>query len=833
MLVINLKQSIRNLSRNRIYTIINIAGLGIASAFIILVALYVQHALQMDKYSPKTRNIYRTETTDLFNLSVNEPPKGFFIRLAKSAAERYQVASPLILAGDLKKNFTEIKDVTRFQKGWNPVLRVNNQSFKEDASKVATVDANFFSFLDLPIAQGNASKPFENINSAVITERAAKKYFGTTNPVGQTITIKEFKDQLYTITAVAKDFPVNSSIQFEIMTLNEAQPGYEQKLSNGTNSMSHTTLFEVKEGTDMNALNKRLAAFGTVYFKDFVKDMQTYSEQARGVTFQLRTRPMRECHFNSSDWPYFTDIKSVYQLLLLALIALAIACLNYVLLSLSRVAARSQEAGIRKTMGGSWKDIIRLFLTETQLLVSLSLILGVIIAIVALPFFNSLTNVTILHTELYKWDVLLIVIVLSILLTLVAGIYPAMKMAGISPLNMLRKYSTYKINPALSKVFITLQYTTCIVLIVFAIVIAQQMTHVYNKDLGFDKEQTILLQNPFRFDQEKTVSVREQLKNYVATQSSLTNFSGTASRYGTADNMNGFVINGKREYALEMSVDYDYFSFNKIPIIKGRALSPDFKIDTSRQDFPKEALDSTSSRTMSNIVVNETLYNLLGKPSLGSINRSMGSIIVGVCKDYYVMSVNRKIDPVYHVCRPKSIGYFMLKIGKGQNISTVLDKLKPEWDKITGNQPFSFYFMDEDVKKQYESYARWMKIITSASWLAIFIACLGLFGLSAVTAVNKTKEVGIRKVLGANVVQLFYTLNKGILLMVLLSMVIAAPIAVYVSDQWLQDFASRINLHWSVIAIAGIIGLICALIAVSFQTIKVSKTNPVTSLRTE
>lgn len=833
MTFINLKQSIRNLHRNRIYTVINVAGLGISSAFIILVALYVHHALQMDKYSAKTKNIYRTETTDLFNLTVNEPPKGFFNRLAKSATQRYQVASPLILAEDLKKNFPEIKDATRFQKGWSPVIRINNQSFKEDGSKVATVDANFFSFLDLPLVQGNAAKPFDNKNSAVITERAAKKYFGTSNPVGQAISIKEINDQLYTISAVAKNFPVNSSIQFDIMTLNEAQPRYEQQMSSGTNSMSHTTLFEVKPGTDMNGLNKRLAAFGTVYFKDFVKDMQTYSEQARGVNFQLRTRPFRECHFNISDWPYFTDIKSVYQLLLLALIALGIACLNYVLLSLSRVVARSQEAGIRKTMGGSWKDIIRLFLTETQLLASLSLLLGLVIAFVGLPFFNSLTNVTILHAELFNWNVLLVVVILSVILTLIAGIYPALKMAGISPLNMMRKYSTYKISPALSKVFITLQYTACIVLIVFAVVIARQMTHIYNKDLGFEKEQTLLLQNPFRFDDKKTVSLREQLKNYVTAQSSFTNFSGTGSRYGFADNMNGFVINGKREYAIEMSVDYDYFNFHKIPIVKGRVLSPDFKIDTSRQNFPQEALDSTSSRTMSNIVVNETLYNLLGKPPLGEINRSMGSIIVGVCKDYYTMSVNRKIDPAYHVCRPKHIGYFLLKVGKGQNVATVLDKLKPEWDKITANQPFSFYFMDEDVRKQYESYARWMKIITSASWLAIFIACLGLFGLSAVTAVNKTKEVGIRKVLGASLAQLFYSLNKGTLLIILLSIIIAIPVAVYISNQWLQNFASRIQLHWSVFAIAGIIGLICALIAISFHTIKVSQANPVGALRND
>lgn len=833
MAFINLKHSIRNLSRNKVYTIINMAGLGISSAFIILVVLFVHHALQMDKYSPKTKDIYRVEMTDLFNASINQPQKGFFNRLAKSATEKYGTSTPLILAGDLKKNFPEVKDVTRFQKGWNPVVRINNQSYKEDGSKVATVDTNFFTFLDLPIEHGNAAKPFENKSSVVITERAAEKYFGTSNPIGQFISIKEIQEQLFTVSAVAKDFPANSSLQFDIMRLNESESRYEQQMNSGTNSMSHTTLFQLAPETNIPAFQKKLNAFGVTYFKDFVQDMKTYSEQARGVEFQLRSRPFTECHFNVSDWPYFTDIKSLYQLLLLALIALAIAGLNYVLLSLSRVVARSQEAGIRKTMGAGWKQILRLFLTETQVLVSVSLLLGFVIAVVALPYFNSLTNIVILPDELFDLNVLLIIIGLSVLLTLIAGIYPALKMAGISPLNMLRKNSTYKISPALSKLFITLQYTACIVLIVFAIVIAKQMTHIYNKDLGFDKEQVLLLQNPYRFDDAKTVSLRDQLRNYVSSQPSLVNFSGTGARYGSADNMNGHIINGKREYVVEKSVDYDYFSFNKIPIVKGRAFSPDYKIDTSRQSFPNEALDSNSSRTMSNIVVNETLYNLLGKPELGKINRSMGSIIVGVCKDYYFMGVNKKIDPAYHVCRPKFIGYFLLKIGKGQNMASVLEKLKSEWDKITGNQPFTYSFMDEDVKKLYESYARWMKIIGSASWLAIFIACLGLFGLSAVTSVNRTKEIGIRKVLGAGIPQLFYTLNKGTFLMVLLSIIIAIPIATYISKDWLQGFSNRIDLHWSIFAFAGLIGIVCAIVAVSFHTVKTAQANPVKSLRSE
>ncbi len=834
MLIPGIKQAFRNLKRNKIYTVINVVGLGVSSAFIILVALYVRHAAEMDQFSPQTKNIYRVEMTDLFSASVNKPQQGFLNKLLKSASEKNQITTPVILAPDLKKNFNEIKAVTRFGYGYAPVIRLNNQSFKEEGNKVAEVDDNFFSFMGFPLVQGNAAKPFENNNSAVISERAAKKYFGNSNPIGQTFTSNEEEGKLFTISAVAKDFPANSSLQFDIMTPIEGSPYYERQVKNGTNSMSHITLIELAEGTDLPAFQKRINSFGVAYFKDFVKDMQIYSEQAKGAGFKLSVRPYTEAHYNTSwPWPYFTDLKSVIQLSLLALIALAIACLNYVLLSLSRVATRSQEAGIRKTMGAGWKQIVQLFLTETQVLVSFSLLAGFLISIIALPYFNTLTNVTILPAELFQWDSLVIVIVLSVILSLIAGMYPAFKMAGISPLNMMRKFSTYKLNPSLSKVFLTLQYTACIVLIVFAIVIAKQMTFIYNRDLGFDKEQVLFLENPFRMDVDKSVSLREQIKNYVGSQSSFTNFTGVGHRFAQGYNMNGHVIDGKREYVAEMNVDYNYFGFNKIPIVKGRDFSPDFKIDTSRQEFPKEKLDTMSSRTMANIIVNETLYKMLGNPPLGEINRAMGSIIVGVCRDYYYMGATQKVGPAYHVCRPKRVGFFMIKIGKGQNIATVLEKLKTEWNKATNNESFSYSFLDADVKKLYESMERWMNIINSASWLAIFIACLGLFGLSAVTAVNKTKEIGIRKVLGAGIMELFYSLNKGTFLIVLLSIVIAIPVAVYISKDWLESFAYRIDLHWSIFLAAGAIGIVSAVAAVSFHTVKASQVNPVKSLRSE
>jgi putative ABC transport system permease protein len=405
-------------------------------------------------------------------------------------------------------------------------------------------------------------------------------------------------------------------------------------------------------------------------------------------------------------------------------------------------------------------------------------------------------------------------------------------MAGIKPLNVLNKFGTYKLNPTLSKVFITLQYTACIVLIVFSIVIARQIHFVNNKDLGFDKEQTVIIQNPY-WDKDKTLSLREQLYRFASSQPSIVGVTGSTFRYGTGSERNGHTINGTKYLLNNMVVDFDYFEYNKIPIVKGRSFSREYVLDTVRMNIPKQQLDSLNTQTRSNMVVNETLYNMLDQPPLNEWNKQLGGFIVGVCKDYFFMGLDQKIAPAYHVCRPGRIRFFWFRLAKGQNLATNINKLKSEFNKATGGEDFSYYFMDDDVKSLYESHERWFKIISFASWMAIFIACLGLFGLSAVVAVNRTKEIGIRKVLGASATQLFYTLNRQSLIIVLVSILIAIPIANYVSSNWLENFAYRIQMSWVFFAVASFIGFTCALIAVSYHTLKVANSNPVESLRTE
>ena len=833
MNILNLKHSLRNLRRNKIYSLINLVGLGVSGAFILLIALYVRHAVIMDKYSASLKNVYRIEATDRWS-KPDTTKKGFFDWLARSGEKKYQLAMPVILAEDLERQFPEINSFCRINPSWEPVIVANGQQFDEESEKVVYVDKNFFSFFDLPLTNTNTANAFTSNNSVVISERAAKKYFGNADPVGKVIMLKDGGDKIYTVSAVAKNFPSNSSMQFDVLFPVESRDDFERKRNEGVNSSSILTLVQLKEGTDVDAFKKKLSVFGEEYFKPLAEMFKKYDPNRSDTKFNLSIRLFSAGHYNvSSPWFYFTDLKSIYQLSLLALIALGIACLNYILLSLSRVSARSQEAGVRKTVGAGWKHIISMFLMETFTMVIIAMIAGYIIAVIALPYFNELTKIRIPVIELFNWKFVAVGVGLAILLTFLAGIYPAIKMAGIKPLSVMSKFSTYKMDPSLSKIFITLQYTACIVLIVYSIVIAQQIKFINNKDLGFEKEQTLIVKNPFWGDRQKTLALRDQLYQYAASQPDLTGATGADFRFAGISNRNGHNIDGKKEMIASMNIDYDYFTFNKISLLKGRFFSKEFISDTARLNISKEQLDSTATRTQAHLVVNETLYKMLGFPPLNEVNRSLGGIIVGVSSDYFFMGLQQKIEPAYHRCNPKGLGYFWFKIGENKDIVAATNKLKSRFKELTNGEELKFSFMDEDINVVYESHQRWLKVINVASWMAVFIACLGLFGLSAIIAVNRTKEIGIRKVLGASVVHVFYSLNRQTLLIVLLSIIIAVPVALYVSNSWLQNFAYRIELKWGIFALAGLIGFVCALVAVSYHTLRAANHNPVKSLRTE
>jgi putative ABC transport system permease protein len=835
-MLLNLRQSLRNLRRNKTYTLINLIGLGLACAFIILVALFVGHETRIDTFHANSSRIYRIEMSNMSDLADTTANHGFFAALAGSAEEKNILATPVVLAIDLKKNFPEIQDVVRMTTAWRPLVSVGQQNFAEDGEKVAYVDNSFFSVFSFPLLSGNPSNALSDHNSVVISESAAHKYFGSDNPIGKTLSISTEENRLFKVSAVVKDFPTISSMHFDVMLPVEGSSDYAERLRNGTNQLSHLMVVELAPNTDVAAFRQKLRTFGKTYFKSWIDEWQQLSGERR-IDFRLDIRPFAEGHFNKSGgWFQYTDLSGMFELITLTLVAVLISCLNYILISMSRVAARSQETGIRRVIGATKMHIITSCLTETFALVLLSVLAALLISIVALPYFNRLTAAEVSFSELFRPGILALLVGIIALLTLAAGIYPALVTAGIRPISLLRKFSAYKLNPALSRMVVVVQYTACIVLIFFAVVISRQMNFVYNKDLGFARGQVLMVEDPYvmsSYNLAKSALLHEEIRQYAATHPAITGMTTASLRLGNGLETNGHVINGKREMISSMIVDFNFFDFNKIPIISGRAFSPAFPSDSSRLSISKAQRDTTSSAVFSYLVVNETLYKLLGQPPLNVINRSLAGIIIGVCKDYHFQGLQQQIGPVYHRCRPARANYYWLRIGNGQDVAPVVDNLKKTMASLTGNAPFNYSFQDEDIRKMYESDKRWMNIIGVASFSAILIACLGLFGLSAIISISRTKEIGIRKVLGAEIAALYLNLNKGTLVMIGVSVIIALPVARWIATSWLRGFAYRIGLDWGIYTLSILLAVVCALLAVSYHTLRAAMANPINSLRTE
>ncbi|MEO6630474.1 MAG: FtsX-like permease family protein, partial [Mucilaginibacter sp.] len=348
-----------------------------------------------------------------------------------------------------------------------------------------------------------------------------------------------------------------------------------------------------------------------------------------------------------------------------------------------------------------------------------------------------------------------------------------------------------------------------------------------------DRDLVLRAENPYGWNEsQKAGAFKERLTHYAETNPALAGMTSTSFSFGS-HSANNFIINGERTMVLFLNVDYNYFTFNKIKIIAGRDFSRDIATDSSKTIIPDLEKSHKGSLARHTVIVNETLYKMLGKPELGVINRTMGGMIIGVCKDYHTDDFTKKIEPAYHTVNYGGLFSYFIRVKPGQPIPKVIDDIKANWNKLTGNLPFSYTFLDEDVAKSYEAYQRWMTTITTSCILAIVIACLGLFGLSGLNTINRTKEIGIRKVLGASVSNLFLLLNRATLIMASGSFIVAAPIAYYLVHQWLDNFAYRITPDWGLFITAGIIAMITAIIAVSYHTVKAAMSNPVKSLRSE
>ena len=830
------KIAIRNLLNKKIYSAINLLGLSIGTAFCLLVYLYIQYERSFDTFHEKGERLYRLEAvTKKFNYNDEKKSKGFFSFLSKSGAnDRNMISHPCVLAGDIKNSLPEVEAVVR-AKGNQPVIWVDKQAFNVESGKFVYADKNFFTVFDFPLIKGNPSSVLQDIHNVVINERTAKRFFGNTDPIGKTINFPEKDSSVFVVAGVAKDFPANSSIDYDIVAPMEALPGYQEDAADRSNNhFSYLTFLLLKKNINVDAFKNKLAAFSKDYFAATVKEWRESDPEKKQIDFQLTIRPYADVHYNVNSLGHYTNLENIYELVALAIIIVLLAAVNYILLTLTNTVSRSQEVGIRKTMGAERKHVVLQFLMETQILVLVSIIGGLVLCVASLPLFNSLTDANIDLRFFSIPDFFAAGCILFIVLGVVAGFYPAFVMSGMKPLNMLRKFSSVKMNPFLSKTLVVAQYSACILLIISSLVISRQMKYINTMNLGFDKDQVVVVENPYEWGSDERKNLPKQIGQYATGDPVIAGTTFSNSNFGTGFNFNSHIINDKREMITQMVVDFNYFDFMNIKMVKGRSFSKDMPTDSADIELTKDQRMEKASAARHAIVVNETLYNMLGQPPLDEINRSMGGRIIGVCQDYQFINSTQKILPTYHMIRQKAgYSYLYFKIKKNESIAKSMDKIKSNWDKITAKQPFSFSFMDEEVAKSYESYTKWLKIINIATLIAVVIACMGLFGLSAIFAMNKTKEIGIRKVMGASLSNIFVLLNKDVIKLALISFIIAVPLALYFMNNWLQNFAYRIELNWIFFGAAGCIGLLLAIVAVSYHSLKAASVNPVKSLRTE
>ncbi len=511
-------------------------------------------------------------------------------------------------------------------------------------------------------------------------------------------------------------------------------------------------------------------------------------------------------------------MQSIYQLGCIVVIILLLAALNYVLITVSNAAARSQEVGVRKVMGAGRGGLIMQFWVETQLMVLIATGIGMALAFAGVPLLKSIIGSGVRYGDITWREVLMAAFALSVVLGLLAGYYPALLISRLKPVSILRGWSAFRIRPRFSRILVVVQFSCCVMLMISAFVIDRQMNFINNKDLGFDKDQVLIVHNP-GLESVDAKRVTDRLGFFAQRHSGILSYSVMNGGLSGESNSTGFSLDGILQRMKVLTVGYGYFKMLGLPMVKGREFSLAFPGDTARK-----------ARA---VVVNQSMWNLLGSHAkLGVFDDSLDATIIGVVKDYHFENLSQPVAPLVHRLVKNGPSEFLFKVRAGEMQPTIA-ALEAAWKGITNNYPFEYTFLDQSIAHMYESDMRWRKVVEVSSVFAILIACLGLFGLSAISVANRMKEIGIRKVLGASLFDIAATLSLRFVMMILFAFAVAAPIAGWLMNRWLQGYAARIEVAWWMYALVGVTALMVALATISVQIWKAARANPVNSLRSE
>jgi len=793
------KTALRNLRKNKLYSAINIFGLTVALAACLLIGVYINHELSYDKFNVNASRIVRA-TMEYKNAET-----------VNSVATTGTKVGP-----QFKRTFPAVEEYVRTFIGSN-VVKIGDKFF--DEPRVLYADEPLFKVFSFQFVQGNAATALDAPGKIVVTRSVAKKYFGNETALNKRLTVQ---GKELTVSAVCEDAPQNSQVKFDLVT---------QFLNLSDNVKNETwwnanwiTYLLLRDKNNLTQLQQQVNSYMNT------PDVRKEARLEGNDYLRYELQPLSKVHLYSSLAGFEPNgsITYIYMFFVIALLILIIACANYTNLATAQSAGRSGEIGMRKVMGASKRQVFMQFIGESSVITFIAAALAFGLSMLMIPYFNNVTGKQFTTDVLVQPIPIMALIVFCLLVSFFAGLYPALVLSGTQIMGVLKKGFTFTGgNNMMRKSLIVAQFGISIFLIIYTVIIMQQMNYMQTKNLGYDKDHVVVLPIGGKMlqDFDKIKNAMVQVPGVEAVTASYE----TPEYVQWGDGITAMDEKGKHEVSLNaMPVDLDFIKTMKMQLLAGR--------DFQQSDFALLDTSNNYANYHQSFIINEALAKKIGwtpEQAIGkTIEKNATGPVVGVVKDFNFSSLHDPIGPLVIFLGRNYSQTFMVRIS-GNDMKQTLGNLEMVWKQRVPDRPFNYHFLDEDYNKLYQAEQRTSAVFSVAAGLAIILACLGLFGLAAFTTVQRTKEIGIRRVLGANLSGITLLISGNFLRLVAVAILIAAPLAWWAGNKWLEDFAFRVPVQVYVFVITGLVTILIALCTVGFHSVKAALRNPVKSLRTE
>jgi putative ABC transport system permease protein len=794
-----LKTALRNLRKNKLYSAINIFGLTVGLAACLLIGVYINHELSYDKFNVNANRIVRAT-----------------MEYSQAGTVNTIAATGTKVGPQFKRTFPLVQEYARTFISHN-VVKSGDKIF--DEPRILYADESFFKIFSFHIIEGDAATALDAPDKIVITQSIAKKYFGNEDPINKILTSggKDLR-----VSAVCEDVPQNSQIKFDFAT-------QFYNLGNGVKdetwwTANWITYFLLRDEESISPLQQQVKDYMNTpaIKKDAGLEANDY------LTYHLE--PLTKVHlysFLAGSEPN-GSITYIYMFSVIALLILIIACANYTNLATAQSAGRSGEIGIRKVIGASKRQVFIQFMSESSIITFIAAVLALLLSIFLIPYFNDITRKQFNAGILLQPLPIIALIIFSVLVSFFAGLYPALVLSGTQIIGVLKKgFSFTGGNNFLRKALIVAQFGIAVFLIIYTVIILQQMHYLQTKNLGYDKDYIVVL--PIGGNMLQNFQNLKDAFAQVPGVAAVTASYETPENVGWGDGITAVDEKGKHSISLNaMPVDLDFIKTMNMQLVAGR--------DFQQSDFAIMDTNNNYANFHQPYIINETLAKKIGWTPQQSVGRTIEKRatgpVVGVVRDFNFRSLHDPIGPLVIFLGRDFSRTFMMRIN-GNNMQSTLGRLEMLWKERVPDRPFNYHFLDDNYNKLYFDEQRTSLLFSVAAGLAILLACLGLFGLTAFTTVQRTKEIGIRRVLGANISSITFLIAKNFLQLIAIAIFIAIPLAWWAGNKWLQNFAFRTPVQVYVLILTALVTVLIALCTVGYHSIKVALTNPVKSLRSE